>query len=97
MRSLFDLASPGRGIATVHFLKLATDHAQVGQKRRHPRSDHFEEEVLASPDTEGHFDLGQTYLPPLETCEVWIAVDGDDSSFTFKTTLTQLEQEYASP
>jgi len=97
VRSLFDLAPPGRGIAKVHFLNLATEHAQVGQKRRHPRSEHFEEEVLAAPDPEGHFDFGRTYQPPLETCAVWIAVDGDDSSSTFKTTLTQLELEYVSP
>jgi hypothetical protein len=49
---------------------------------------------LAAPDTGGGLDFGRACQPTLETCAVWIAVDGDVSSSTCKPALTRIEREY---
>lgn len=95
--ALSELVPPGQGVARVHFLAVGSDPVQIGRTRRLPQSDLLEEEIVAVPEADGRFTLVRRFSPPLETCGVWLAVDGDDSGSVFQTTLTELDLEYVAP
>jgi len=93
VKSLFDLAPAGRGIAKVHFLNLGVDRLEIGRSRQHPMSKLLEEEVVAAPKLDGSFEFVRKFNPPLEVCAIWISADGDDTKSSFRTVINQIELE----
>ena len=93
VKSLFDLAPAGRGIAKVHFLNLGVDSSEIGRTRQHPMSKLLEEEIVAAPKPDGSFEVVRNFNPPMEVCAIWISADGDDTKSTFQTVINQIELE----
>lgn len=91
VKALFDLTPAQRGIRKVHFLNLGTAKSQIGRSRQHPMSELLSEIVVAAPQPDGSFDYVHLFDPPMETCAVWVSVDGDDTKSSYKTIINQVE------
>ena len=83
VKGLYALALPNQGISKVRFFNIGTDPDQIGQRRVHPLSDLFEEEVVAVPRADGTFELDVPLLAPVEAVAVWLSSDGDDTGSVF--------------
>ena len=83
VKRLDRLALPNEGISKVRFFNIGTDPDQIGQRRVHPLSDLFEEEVVAVPRADGTFELDVPLIPPVEAVAVWLSSDGDDTGSVF--------------
>ena len=83
VKMLYAVAPPNQGISKVRFFNVGTDQDQIGQRRVHPLSDLFEEEVVAVPRADGTFELDVPLIPPVEAVAVWLSIDGDDTGSVF--------------
>ena len=77
VKRLYTLAPANQGISKVRFFNIGIDPDQIGQRRVHPLSDLFEEEVVAVPRADGTFELDVPLIPPVEAVAVWLSSDGD--------------------
>lgn len=83
VKRLYALAPPNQGVSKVRFFNIGADPGRIGQRRVHPVSDLFEEEVVAVPRADGTFELDVPLIPPVEAVAVWLSSDGDDSESVF--------------
>ena len=83
VKRLHAVALPNEGISKVRFFNIGTDPGQIGQRRVHPLSDLFEEEVVTVLRTDGTFELDVPLIPPVEAVAVWLSSDGDDTGSVF--------------
>ena len=83
VKKLYALAPPNQGVSKVRFFNIGTAPDQIGQRRVHPDSDLFEEEVVDVLRADGTFELDVPLVPTVEAVAVWLSSDGDDSGSTF--------------
>lgn len=79
VKRLYVLTPPDQGISKARFFNVGTDADQIGQRRVHPLSDLFEEEVVAVPRADGACELDVPLIPPVEAVALWLPSDGDDT------------------
>jgi hypothetical protein len=91
VRTLFNLAPADTGISQVRFFNLGVDSRQIGISRRHPLSNLLHEEVVASPASDGTFELSISFRRPINTLALWISADGDDTKSAYAVSLQALE------
>lgn len=97
LRQLHDLAPPGTGISQVRFFNLGVAGTRIGTRRRHPLSDLLHEEIVATPNHDGTFEISASFDRPLTTIALWISADGDDTGSSFVVTLERIEVEVMGP
>ena len=97
VKRLYALAPPNQGVSKVRFFNIGADPDQIGQRRVHPVSDLFEEEVVAVPRADGTFELDVPLIPPVEAVAVWLSSDGDDSESVFTVLVERITLSTAAP
>lgn len=93
VRQLHDLAPPGTGISQVRFFNLGVAGTRTGTRRRHPLSDLLHEEIAATLNHDGTFEISASFDRPLTTIALWLSADGDDTGSSYVVTVERIEVE----
>jgi len=65
----------------------------VGFKRKHPKSELLEEEVVLQVSHPGAFEVSWKSPSPINTYALWLQSDGDDTRSSFEVLLKELSLE----
>ncbi|NBT58617.1 hypothetical protein EBT16_07520, partial [bacterium] len=65
----------------------------VGFKRKHPKSELLEEEIILKTPRPGSFDVTWKSPTPINTYALWLQADGDDTRSSFEVLLKELTLE----
>lgn len=91
IKKMHSLAPKGSGVSHILFLEVAQSKELVGTKRDHYFSESLKEEIVASLNENGQFQLQHNFEKPVKVLGLWLSIDGDDTKSKFDVLIKDIQ------